>query len=126
MYRNGRISQMKLTDTPEKQAIEKEYERKINQVKKKLLSENAKGKKETINKKTKKPTIEIKSDSSSEEDVFCLVCVEAYTKAGPEKNGYSVWTVRAGLMRSALMETSCINVKTVCLINFYVILRTYL
>lgn len=70
-----------LTDTPEKQAIEEEYERKMNQAKKKLLTNDAKRKKGTINKKNKKPTIEIESDSSSEEDVFCLVCVEAYSKS---------------------------------------------
>ncbi|CAG4952523.1 unnamed protein product [Parnassius apollo] len=80
-----------LTDTPEKNAIEEEYQRR-NKAKKtvlqpdtrngkgKLISTKGKGK----GKKTKK-AVKGKENKSDDEDCFCLVCLETFSNSRPNE-----------------------------------------
>lgn len=71
------------TDTPEKEAIRKEYEErqkrlKDKQVKKKVLQPNTE-KKNKGKEKRKKNKADTPLVSSEDEDFYCLVCLEAYS-----------------------------------------------
>ncbi|KAG5868725.1 hypothetical protein JTB14_013041 [Gonioctena quinquepunctata] len=91
-----------LTDTPEKNAIEKEYNQR-NKAKKTIFQPHtgkgkrtlltAKGKEKGKGKKTKNPPgskgkenqSEANSNSSDDEDYYCLVCLESFRNSAPNK-----------------------------------------
>ncbi|GAA6089293.1 uncharacterized protein LOC117534359 [Tachysurus ichikawai] len=71
-----------LTDTPEKEALEREkakVKRKPTKVKRKLTKNTLEASQQT--KTEKKKHTEKNSDSEKEED-FCIVCLESYSRPG--------------------------------------------
>jgi hypothetical protein len=80
-----------LTDTPEKNAIEEEYQQR-NKAKKRILQpDTGKGKKKLISTKRKgkgKKTTKAangKENKSDDEDCFCLVCLETFSNSRPNE-----------------------------------------
>lgn len=71
------------TDTPEKEAIRKEYEERQKRLKAKQMKKNilepSTGKKNKGKGKGKKRKANTSPDSSSEEEYYCLVCLEPYS-----------------------------------------------
>lgn len=80
-----------MTDTPEKNAIEEEYQQR-NKAKKRILQpDTGKGKKKLISTKRKgkgKKTTKAangKENKSDDEDCFCLVCLETFSNSRPNE-----------------------------------------
>lgn len=73
-----------LTDTPVKDALEDEKrakENKTKSVKKQLFGKQKKDPKKQANRKNTKT---VKRDSSSDEETFCLICVESWSNSLPK------------------------------------------
>ncbi|KAK9873402.1 hypothetical protein WA026_022462 [Henosepilachna vigintioctopunctata] len=70
-----------LTDTPEKNAIEEEYQLRNNAKKKFSPHDTEEGKKKMkgkVKRKTQRRQIKGKENKSDDEDCFCLVCLESF------------------------------------------------
>lgn len=82
--RKKRKSQI-LTDTPVKDALEEEKrvkENKTNSVKKQVFGKQKKDSKKQANRKNTKT---LNDDSSSDEETFCLICVESWSNSLPKE-----------------------------------------
>lgn len=83
------------TDTPEKEEMRKECEKRIKRINAKQVKKRINGSKSTVkNKKNNKPSTE---SSEDEEEYYCLVCVGPYSQSRPgEKwiqcSGCKLWS----------------------------------
>lgn len=69
------------TDTPEKEAMRKEAEAKKKKLEAKSVKKNLK---KTLEKKTKQKR-QMEDTSSEDEEYYCLVCVEPFSKSRPRE-----------------------------------------
>jgi len=72
-----------LTDTPEKRALEEEFQRR-SKTKSKPVKRKLPLKKQNASKK-QKPKQNVSINSSDEEEWFCLVCLEPYSNSRPSE-----------------------------------------
>ncbi|KAG5897883.1 hypothetical protein JTB14_000763 [Gonioctena quinquepunctata] len=89
------------TDTPEKEAIRKEHETRLERIKTKQVKKSLDGRKGRKNTSRGKKSRTQQEMSSEEEECYCIVCLSPYSESRSEKSGFNASLVNSGLTMNA-------------------------